>query len=90
MRTTLELPEEIMRQVKIRAAEKGRKLKEVFVELLKSGLMIMRKSHHPDDGIHLGKDPKTGLPIVKAVNSAPGSTMKPNELKRLEQDECYR
>ncbi len=35
MKTTLELPDELMREVKIRAAVEGRKLKDVSQKLLK-------------------------------------------------------
>lgn len=37
-KTTLELPEELMRAVKIRAAREDRKLKDVVAELLRRGL----------------------------------------------------
>lgn len=38
MKTTLELPDELMRSVKVRAAETDRKLKDVVSELLRRGL----------------------------------------------------
>lgn len=38
MKTTLDLPDELMRTVKIRAAQENRKLKEVVAELLRRGL----------------------------------------------------
>ena len=38
MRTTLDLPDELMRAVKIRAANERRKLKDVMAELLRRGL----------------------------------------------------
>jgi len=34
MKTTLDLPDPLMRRVKIRAASEGRKLKEVIADLL--------------------------------------------------------
>lgn len=39
MKTTLELPDELMRRVKIRAAEKSQKLKDTFAELLENGFV---------------------------------------------------
>ncbi|MEI6340040.1 MAG: hypothetical protein WCQ57_15900 [Verrucomicrobiota bacterium] len=39
MKTTLELPDELMRRVKIRAAEKNQKLKDTFIEIIQSGLV---------------------------------------------------
>ncbi|MDE0102764.1 MAG: hypothetical protein OXN89_10325 [Bryobacterales bacterium] len=38
MRTTLDLPQELMLAVRVRAAEKNRKLKDVVAELLWLGL----------------------------------------------------
>lgn len=38
MRTTLDLPDELMREVKIRAAQRDLKLKELFEELIRAGL----------------------------------------------------
>jgi len=38
MKTTLELPDELMRQLKIRAAQSDRRLKDVVTELLQNGL----------------------------------------------------
>lgn len=90
MKTTLELPDELMREVKIRAAMEGRKLKDVVAEALKTGLMIIGPSNHPSKGIRVEKDPETGLPVVFAVADALGSAMTRDELKRLEQDTQYR
>lgn len=38
MKTTLDLPDELMRAAKIRAATEGRKLKDVVAELIRRGL----------------------------------------------------
>ena len=38
MKTTLELPDELMRSVKIRAAQSDRRLKDVVTELIERGL----------------------------------------------------
>lgn len=38
MKTTLELPDELMRVVKIRAVNEGRRLKDVMAELIRRGL----------------------------------------------------
>lgn len=40
MKTTLELPEDLMRAVKIRAANENRRLKDTIAELLTRGLTI--------------------------------------------------
>ena len=38
MKTTLDLPDDLMRAVKIRAAERNRRLKDVVAEMLRAGL----------------------------------------------------
>jgi hypothetical protein len=38
MKTTLDLPEELVREMKIRAASQGRKLRDVATEVIKRGL----------------------------------------------------
>ena len=38
MKTTLDLPDELMREVKIRAVHERKKLKDTIAELLRSGL----------------------------------------------------
>jgi plasmid stability protein len=40
MKTTLDLPEELVREMKIRAAREGRKLREVATEVIQKGLSI--------------------------------------------------
>jgi plasmid stability protein len=38
MKTTLELPDELMREVKIRAVHEHKKLKDIVAELLRKGI----------------------------------------------------
>ena len=44
MKTTLELPEELMREVKIRAVHEHKKLKDIIAELLRKGIAASRPS----------------------------------------------
>lgn len=44
MKTTLELPDELMREVKIRAVHEHKKLKDIIAELLRKGLAASRPS----------------------------------------------
>ena len=89
MKTTLELPDELMQIMKMRAAAEGRKLKDVIAELLKAGLQNTNPIGHSSEGIRQEKDPKTGLPVIRAVSDSPGSKMTIEDLKRLEQDVRY-
>ena len=38
MKTTLDLPDELMREIKVRAAREDRKLKDLIADLLRQGL----------------------------------------------------
>jgi plasmid stability protein len=49
MKTTLDLPDLLMRRVKIRAASEGRKLKEIISDLLEKGLDAPPVATLPDD-----------------------------------------
>ncbi len=55
MKTTLDLPDELMRGMKIRAASEGKKLKDVIAEAIRDSLAIESpvkalKIITPDDG----------------------------------------
>lgn len=48
MKTTLDLPDELMRAIKVRAAQQGRKMKDVVTELLRSGLSQTHSGPNPN------------------------------------------
>jgi len=48
MKTTLELPDELMRKLKVRAAESDRRLKDVVAELLELGIEASNGRQEPD------------------------------------------
>ena len=55
MKTTLDLPDDLMRAIKIRAAEDNRKLKDLIADLLRAGLA----SPTPPASLH-----KVSLPLI--------------------------
>ncbi|MGO1539276.1 MAG: hypothetical protein ACTHZ9_13375 [Leucobacter sp.] len=69
MRTTLELPDDLMRAVKVRAAQHGITLTEAFSELLRSGLSA---SERPEQGARRVQFPlvRTGQATEEADLSA--------------------
>lgn len=70
MKTTLDLPDELMREVKILAAREGRKLKDTVADLLSRG---MRASRSPRTSPPLARPVKLkrGGPLnIKAIESA--------------------
>lgn len=48
MKTTLELPDDLMRELRIRAAESDRRLKDVVAELIERGLEASNSPQEPD------------------------------------------
>jgi plasmid stability protein len=72
MRTTLDLPDPLMRRVKIRAASEGRKLKEIISELLEKGLNAPPSQTLPEGELSYRIDPKTGMAISRTLGT-PGA-----------------
>jgi plasmid stability protein len=81
MKTTLDLPDDLMRAVKIRAAEENRKLKDVIAELLRRGLALPS-----------GTPPvirrRVRLPLVQCAHEAPpGEELTPERVAQILIDE---
>ncbi|HEX6511347.1 MAG TPA: antitoxin [Chloroflexota bacterium] len=82
MKTTLELPDELMRALKIRAASDNRRLKDVVTEVIKRGLT---ESRPPTDS----GSRRVALPLVECAHAArPGEEMTPERVAEtlLEQE----
>jgi len=47
MKTTLDLPDDLVRAVKLRASQEGRKLKDAFADLLRQGLAAAESHARP-------------------------------------------
>ena len=60
MKTTLELPDDLVRAIKLRAIHEGRKLKDVIADLLRAGLAPVPKS-----GRRNGPKLPKSLPLIK-------------------------
>ena len=89
MKTTLDLPDALVKQVKIRAVREGRKLKEMVADLLRKGLASSTTSQVPAPPLksaRITKDPATGLPLIVCAPNAPARKMTAEELIALEQE----
>jgi plasmid stability protein len=86
MKTTLDIPDDLMREIKIRAAVEGRKMKDVVADALKAGLPATRPLRRGSKGIRVEADKETGLPTVVGIEHSPAAAMTREELKRLLQD----
>lgn len=85
MKTTLDLPDELMRAVKIRAVRENRKLKDMVAELLQRGL-----AQEPNDRNVVRE--RVRLPLIQSAHPArAGEEMTPDRVAEvLLEDEARR
>ncbi len=82
MKTTVDLPAELVRAIKIRAIEENRKLKEMIAELLRRGL---GEGSSVEQGV--GRRRVT-LPLVQTAHQAkPDEEMTPERVAAALRDE---
>lgn len=73
MKTTLDLPDDLVREVKIRAVRENRKLKDAVADLLRRGLSQRRSEPKVSH--------RVALPIVVCARKAsPGQEMTPERV----------
>jgi plasmid stability protein len=69
VKTTLDLPDALVKQVKLRALREGRKLKDAVADLLRKGLAAAAAG--PDAAAPVvTKDQQTGLPLIQCKQAA--------------------
>lgn len=85
MKATFDLPTELVRAVKLRAAREGRKLKDVAAELLRRGLADQGKTANRPPTRPRIEIQADGLPVVCCDPDAPARRMTASELLALEQ-----
>ena len=83
MKTTLDLPDPLMRRIKIRAAGEDRKLKDLIAELLDLGLAAGNSSRQTG---YFKIDPDIGISVFVSPPDAPVHRMTGEEILRLEQE----
>ena len=84
MKTTIELPEALVKEVKLRALHEGRKLKDAVADLLRKGLAVPADNPAESAAATVSRDKKTGLPLIKCKHSAsPGEELTPERVANL-------
>jgi hypothetical protein len=84
MKTTFDLPPDLVREVKLRAVHEGRKLKDVAADLLKRGLAAPDPAAKPKFAKPTIEIQANGLPVVRCAANAPAKRMTAVELLALE------
>jgi hypothetical protein len=81
MKTTLDLPEDLVTQVKIRAVRERKKLKDAVAELLRKGLASTGTRKRSSRRVLIVKDKLTGLPLIQCEKAAkPGEEITPERI----------
>ncbi len=81
MKTTIDLPNDLVKKVKLHALHEGRKLKDAMADLLRKGLATTSVSPAAPASPGVKTDPKTGLPFFPSAADAP--------ITRLSTEEIY-
>lgn len=86
MKTTLDLPDELIREVKLRAVVQRRTVKDLVTEFLRQGLGMAPSAppKPPPAGSMVEIGPK-GLPVIRCNPKAPATRMSAKKLLQLEQ-----
>jgi len=86
MKTTLDLPDELIREVKLRAVVQGRTLRDLVADYLRQGLgMAEPKLVDTPPAGSMVEIEASGLPVIRCRADAPASRMRVDELLKLEQ-----
>ena len=75
MKTTLDLPEDLIRQAKLRAVVQGRTLRDLMADFIRQGLGILpsdanttsQSPRHDDAAIEVGSN---GIPVLRCTPNA--------------------
>jgi len=86
MKTTLELPDELVLEAKLRAVTQGRALKDLIAEFIRQGLGMSNTeaTRLPVEGsmVQVGQG---GVPVIRCRADAPATRASLQDLLQLEQ-----
>lgn len=86
MKTTIDLPAEVLREVKLRAVLQGRTVKELVGDLLRQGLgMSKAQSFAAEPSVGMVDFGEGKLPVIRCSLDAPATRMSVDELLAIEQ-----
>jgi hypothetical protein len=82
MKTTLDLPDDLMRGMKIRAATQGRKLKDVIADAIRDSLVAKRETSGETLPLVISRS-ASGVPYIKCNPASDQPTPTLGELQRV-------
>jgi len=82
MKTTLDLPDDLMREVKIRAATQGRKIKDLIAEAIRDSFASPAKRLEETPPLVISRTPE-GFPYIKAIPGSKKPAATEEEIQRL-------
>jgi len=86
MKTTLELPDELVREAKLRAVTQGRPLKDLIAEFIRQGLgMSYAEAIRPPAQGSMVQVGHNGLPVIRCRADAAATRASLQHLLQLEQ-----
>lgn len=84
MKTTFDLPEDLVRELKLRAVRDGRKLKDAAAEILRAGLAVPKSRAKKRKMAVIIKDRKTGLLVIQGRRAASrGRDLTPDQIAEI-------
>jgi hypothetical protein len=84
MKTTVELPDALVKQVKLRAVQDGQKLKDAVADLLRKGLAATADAELDAPTPVVVTDKETGLPVIECKHAAVAdAAMTPNRVAEI-------
>jgi hypothetical protein len=85
VKTTLDLPTELVREMKLRAIMQGRTLRDLATEFLRQGLGLAVAKAEVSTAQSMVKLKANGLPVVPAQANATARRMGTSDLLKLEE-----
>ena len=84
MKTTVDLPDALVKEIKLRAVHDGQKLKDAIADLLRKGLEVPSSPPADDDGPGFTIDPETRLPVIHTRHAAhPSQELTPDRMHEI-------
>ena len=81
MKATFDLPDALVKQVKLRALHRGQKLKDAVADLLRRGLAAAASTEPEVAAPVITRDKHTGLPLIQCKKAAsPQDEISPERL----------